>query len=821
MGPAPSPRTERTSPPDGAPPRSTRQGTALPGASHTPRGATPSGSDFIMGILTGGNLLVRIGVIVLFVGVAFLVKYASDLGLFPIEGRLIGAALGAVALLAIGWRLRNKREVYALTLQGGGIGIIYLVVFAAFRLYELLPAWFAFPVLVLLCALSALLAVLQNSRSLAVFGAVGGFLAPLLISTDRGSHVALFSYYAVLDAGILAIAWFKSWRILNLTGFIFTFSIGALWGYGTYRPENFATTEPFLILFFLFFTAIAVLFATRQPVQLKGYVDGTIVFGTPIITFMEQTVLVRSYEYGAAWSAVVMGAFYLSLAWSIHRKQLRELDLLAEAFLAIAAGFAILAIPLSFDYKGVASAWAIEGAALVWVGVRQRRLPARVTGLLLQAGAGVALIPYIIDLKPMGERLPVLNGFYLGCVLIAFAGLFSAFYLAKSEKLLKKWEQDLPPLVGTWALLWWFGGGLHEIDRCVGPGFRSGAIACFLSASCMACCTLRKRLDWPFLRYPALGLLPAMVLFALRAPHSHHPFGEMGYVGWPVAFAALYRILYESEDTKAKVLEYLHAGTLWLLALVLAWEAHWQAAHRISRTGIWDSLAAGLCLSGLALLICIHGRRLSWPIGIHQEFYMRTGLGPIVVTSWLWAVCLSLTSSGDPHPLPFVPLLNPLDVTVGFAFLTLLVWLSKLRSQAVALPHRFMENLPAVRNAIGLTIFLWLNSILVRCTHYWGGIPFYFDALSRSVLVQACLSIFWSLSAFCLMLFAARKRLRPLWFAGAGLLAIVVVKLFLVDLSQRGTVERIISFVGVGILILAVGYLSPVPPQSKGAEIEK
>jgi uncharacterized membrane protein len=57
--------------------------------------------------------------------------------------------------------------------------------------------------------------------------------------------------------------------------------------------------------------------------------------------------------------------------------------------------------------------------------------------------------------------------------------------------------------------------------------------------------------------------------------------------------------------------------------------------------------------------------------------------------------------------------------------------------------------------------------------------------------------------------------LRFVWLTGAGLLAVVVIKLFLVDLSSSGTVERIISFVGVGILLLVIGYVSPVPPRKQ------
>ena len=172
---------------------------------------------------------------------------------------------------------------YALVLQGGGVGILYLTIFAAFRLYDLIPTPLTFGLLVATCALSSALAVLQDSRTLAVLGVSGGFLAPILASTGNGSHVVLFSYYALLNAGIVGIAWFRTWRVLNLVGFAFTFVIGASWGARFYQPEYFATTEPFLILFFVMYSLIAVLFALRQEPELKGYVDGTLVFGTPIV----------------------------------------------------------------------------------------------------------------------------------------------------------------------------------------------------------------------------------------------------------------------------------------------------------------------------------------------------------------------------------------------------------------------------------------------------------------------------------------------------------------------------------------------------------
>ncbi|MBI3570043.1 MAG: DUF2339 domain-containing protein, partial [Gammaproteobacteria bacterium] len=260
--------------------------------------------DWLHDFFTSGNLVVKVGVIVLFFGVGFLLKYAVEHNKFPIELRLIGTAIGALVLLVIGWRLRAKRPGYALIIQGAGIGVLYLTVFAAAKLYQLLPLGFAFGVMVALVVLSGILAVLQDARALAAFGAAGGFLAPVLVSTGAGNHVMLFSYYALLNAGIVGIGWFRAWRELNLIGFVFTFVIGTLWGHRYYQPDFFASTEPFLVLFFTFYVGIAVLFAHRQPMQLRGYVDGAIVFGVPVVGFGLQAVLVRPYEYALAMSGL-------------------------------------------------------------------------------------------------------------------------------------------------------------------------------------------------------------------------------------------------------------------------------------------------------------------------------------------------------------------------------------------------------------------------------------------------------------------------------------------------------------------------------------
>jgi uncharacterized membrane protein len=145
---------------------------------------------------TEGNVPVKVGMLVLIAGVAALLKYASDQGWLhvPVELRLAGVAAAAIAALAFGWRERVRKRSFALSVQGGAIGVLLMTVFAAFRLYQLLPPGAAFALMLVLVAGTGVLAVLQDALALAVLGILAGFDAPSLISPGNGDHVVLFSY---------------------------------------------------------------------------------------------------------------------------------------------------------------------------------------------------------------------------------------------------------------------------------------------------------------------------------------------------------------------------------------------------------------------------------------------------------------------------------------------------------------------------------------------------------------------------------------------------------------------------------------------------
>jgi uncharacterized membrane protein len=762
---------------------------------------------------TSGNLVLKIGVIVLFFGVAFLLKYAAQRNMIPLELRLAGVAAGGMAMLGVGWWLRRTRSGYGLVLQGGGVGILYLVVFAAAKLYSLLPMVLSLGVMIGLVALSCLLAVLQEARSLAVFGIVGGFLAPVLMSTGSGSHVLLFSYYALLNGGILGIAWFKAWRELNLLGFVFTFAIGTLWGSTGYRPEYFRSTEPFLVLFFVFYVLISILFAHRQPVRLRGYIDGPLVFGLPLVVSGLQYCLVQDLQYGMALSALALGLFYLVLATLLWRRLVLSMHLLCEAFLALGVVFGSLAIPLALDGHWSATIWALEGAGMIWVGGRQKRVLARHFGLLLQLAAACIFVDSVW--YPF-DAMPFANHYFLGCLFLALAALFSSYILDRYGDELKSWERYFAMPLLILGLIWWYIGGLREVDMQLTYQDKENGflLYCCLSAIVMGMAVLRLR--WQRLGLSLYLQLPAMILLLsgrlLHSSPGFHLFRGWGSVAWIAAFVVQYRILYLFAGSwPRRNLEIWHLGTLWLLLFVLSHESSW-AVGRLSGLGdIWMVICWALVPSGALLLLLHLGKTTSWPVGRHAPCYLGMGgvLPAIALLAWM---LVSFTLTGNPLPLPYLPVLNPVELSGLIVIVTLVLWVINRKNKGYRL--RF---LPEKRSfwGLGILFFFWVNSVVARSIHFFIGIPYQPYSLYHSVIFQAALAALWGFGALAITVWAARKGSRSLWGVGAALLAMVVLKLFLVDLSGTGTVARIVSFLVVGVLMLIIGYFSPLPPKDE------
>ncbi len=137
-----------------------------------------------------------------------------------------------------------------------------------------------------------------------------------------------------------------------------------------------------------------------------------------------------------------------------------------------------------------------------------------------------------------------------------------------------------------------------------------------------------------------------------------------------------------------------------------------------------------------------------------------------------------------------------------------------LRAERDSLPRAMRMRFDKLPLAGAITAYVWFNLILLRTTSHVLEIDYSANTLFASQAVQAMLSLVWSVTALVLMRWATRNISRGWWITGAGFLALVVAKLFVVDLDGSGSVGRIVSFVGVGLLMVLIGYLAPYPNDS-------
>ena len=809
----------------------------------------------VKGWLLGGNTIVRMGVLVLFVGMAFLAKYAVDNALLPPELRLAGIGLAGIALFAGGFWLRGKnpgRLAYALTLQGAGVAVLYLTVFAAFRLYQFLPGGAAFVLLASICAFSAVIALAQNAMAMALIGFAGGFAAPILLSTGQGNHVSLFSYYLLLNFAIAAIAWAKAWRPLNLLGFFATFGVATAWGAWKYQPELFASTEPFLIAFFLIYVAASLLYALRHSLAAKQAVDATLVFGTPLVAFGLQVGLVREIEYAAAFSSLALGAFYLVLGLTmLKRKGALRSDgnqvgrWLAECFAALGLGFVTLAIPLALDARWTSAVWAAEGAAVYWMGRRQERWLARAAGLVLQVLAAGSYLNAIGD--GPDPQWALANPVFIGALLLAGSAWGIAWWSrdaapassASGPRGFAELERGLSPVLFWAGFLWWQFGLSTEITRApvnaqghnelvFGHALQAHLylLAWLASAFAFHRFALPARVrPWRIAATPAWFALPVMLLAAIYGMlEADHVFKSWGWAAWPVALLLHVLMLRGLDQGEPRPWwPWVHAGGVWLLVLL----AGNLLVFAVGKADLWQTAWATVILlvAGIAVLLVLSRRawfdaespgRARWPLDRFARAYLWLAAAPLAVGVALGCLLVAVHSEGNTRPLPYLPLLNPTDLSITLGLAACALWLMRVRTSRLDTPA--WARHPRLPMALVAIAFVAINTVWLRVAHQYAGVPWNAQSLFESFLVQAGYSILWTLLALGLMVGAHRRRVRAAWMLGAVLLGATVVKLFVIDLSNRGGSERIFVFIAVGILMLVVGYFAPIPPANPAAE---
>ncbi len=408
----------------------------------------------------GGNLVVRVGVLVLLVGVVLLLRLLSDYIEIPITVKLTVIGVIGLGLAGLGLKLAKNRFAYGITLQGAGLAIAYLSTFFAYSVYHVISSLPSFMALGILSALTVALAVRQNAFPLALLALSGGFFAPILTSQDTASLTVLFSYYLLLNVTIAAIAHYRPWKVLNLLGVGVTFGLAYYWGLTENLTAVIDSQRWALVILVALHVLLYLFVVIRYAQQIIAYnnsheldansknqtsdikaaidiqtanttdhqylfpIDIGLLFSVPILAFGLFSALLSDINHALTVTSAILAAVYLGLGWNFIQRSQRY-ALITEGMLALGFGFLALVIPLALNAEWIAFGWSVQGLALVWFGRRSLRAWSVLFGLLLQLISIAILLNNFV--------ITVTNYPTLALTISAISALASVFILRTSN----------------------------------------------------------------------------------------------------------------------------------------------------------------------------------------------------------------------------------------------------------------------------------------------------------------------------------------------------------------------------------------------------
>ena len=335
--------------------------------------------------MVAGRWLNYVGILALLFAVTFFLKYAFDNNWVGPRGRVgIGLLAGSVLYPWSHHLLARGYKYFSEGIAGLGAAVLYLSLWAGWHYYHIFPQSTAFALMIVVTAVTLVVAVGRNSERIAFLALVGGVITPMLVSTGENHEVSLFVYLTILGAGVLGIAWVRDWKSLPPVQFLATLVYFWGWYSDFYRADELGTTVVFATVFFVLFAALPMV-RSRRDGELSGLEAAIVLVNSLAYLVALRVMLWPENRWALTVAVLALAAAHLAAERMLPEKRGTEVRLARILYAGLALTFVTLAIPIRLDGRWITVAWAVQGAVLIWSGLRARFAAMRWAGLVLFA----------------------------------------------------------------------------------------------------------------------------------------------------------------------------------------------------------------------------------------------------------------------------------------------------------------------------------------------------------------------------------------------------------------------------------------------------